>query len=64
MRDENHLELSAPPVGEVQWVGWSKDNPNRVGRATARLWFDAREAIMRELGLTDMGSIEVVKLES
>ena len=58
------FELSAPPVGEVQWVGWSRDNPNRVGRATARLWFDARESIRRELGLTDVTSVEVVKVES
>lgn len=59
-----HVELEAPPSGKVKWVGWSRSNPNRVGRAHAKLWFDAREIIMRELGLVDFGEVEVIKCES
>lgn len=58
------VELESPPVDAVQWVGWQKSNPNRVGRTEARLWFDARDAIMRELGIADASSVEVVKVES
>ena len=59
-----HLDLEAPPVDAVCCVGWQRSNPNRVGRTEARLWFDAREAIMRELGVSDISSLEVVKVES
>lgn len=55
------VELESPPVNAVKWAGWQRSNPNRVGRAEARLWFDAREAIMRELGVKDMASLEVVR---
>lgn len=58
---EKAVDLSNPPPEKVDWVGWSRANPNRVGRASARLWFDAREAIMKELGLVDMGSVEVIR---
>lgn len=64
MSATKHLDLEAPPVGAVRWVGWQRSNPNRVGRTEARLWFDARESIMRELGVSDMSSLEVVKVES
>lgn len=57
------VELEPPPVNAVKWAGWQRSNPNRVGRAEARLWFDAREAIMRELGVVDMTEVEVVKVE-
>lgn len=58
------VELQTPPSGEIKWVGWPKSNPNRVGRAHAKLWFDAREIIMRELGISDLGEVEVIKCES
>jgi len=58
---EPHIELENPPSEKVDWVGWSRSNPNRVGRASAKLWFDAREAIMKELGVGDTGLVEVIR---
>lgn len=61
MQREQASELNAPPSGAVSWVGWSVKNPNRVGRATEKLWFNARDAIMRELGIIDISDIEVIQ---
>lgn len=58
-----NIDLSTPPPEPVSWAGWSKSNPNRVGRATAKLWYDARDLIARELGVTSISEIEVVRVE-
>lgn len=60
---KKHVELEAPPSGPITWAGWARMNPNRVARVSAKLWFDARQAIMRDLGVVDLGEVEVVRAE-
>lgn len=59
----NDAELSAPSSEPVKWAGWPRSNPNRVGRATAKLWYDARDIIARDIGTTNVFEIEVVRVE-
>lgn|GEM_PF-2080495 len=56
-------EPGAPSSFPVRWAGWSVRSPNRVARATAKLWYDARNQIARELGISSLGEVEVVRVE-
>lgn len=54
-------EISTPPSSPVRWVGWCKNNPNRVGRSVAKLWYDARDQIAKELGVSSIFDVEVIR---
>lgn len=56
------LEPSAPPSSPVAWAGWSHSNPNRVGRCVAKLWYDARNMIARELHVLNLQELQVVQV--
>jgi hypothetical protein len=60
--ESTNLELGAPPVNPVAWVGWSRSNPNRVGRCVTKLWYDARNMIARELHVINLQELEVVQV--
>ena len=57
----NTKELSTPTPEPVDWAGWATSNPNRVARVRAKLWYDARDMVARELKAVDVFSIEVVR---
>jgi hypothetical protein len=60
--ESENLEPSAPPSHPVKWVGWSRSNPNRVGRCVAKLWYDARNMIARELHVINLQELQVIQI--
>lgn len=53
----------APPCDPVAWAGWLQSNPNRVARTVAKLWYDARNDIGRELGAMSTADLQLVRVD-